>query len=194
MTKAARWGWIVAAVAAAGVVLVLAFVVLIPVLASQMSEFGGKLPEYLTQLQGLITSFDPQWLEQRFGLDAASVLNEMATNTCHLGVDDVDWTSQLPDLLAARDAGQVAAQIVPGDVFEHLDFGIRPEAGYRRGAGLDPFSVEPLPLDHPFRKLDNVVLTPHLGYVTEEGYSKYYADMVADILGWLDGKPVRVIG
>jgi D-3-phosphoglycerate dehydrogenase len=62
------------------------------------------------------------------------------------------------------------------------------------GAGLDTFSVEPLPVDHPFRKLDNVVLTPHLGYVTEQAYRVYYSDMVADILGWLDGKPVRVIG
>jgi len=62
------------------------------------------------------------------------------------------------------------------------------------GAGLDTFSVEPLPLDNPFRKLDNVVLTPHLGYVTEQAYRVYYSDMVADILGWLDGKPVRVIG
>jgi D-3-phosphoglycerate dehydrogenase len=61
------------------------------------------------------------------------------------------------------------------------------------GAGLDTYSVEPLPLDHPFRKLDNVVITPHLGYVTEEGYRKYYSDMVEDILGWIDGKPVRVI-
>ena len=62
------------------------------------------------------------------------------------------------------------------------------------GAGLDTYSVEPLPVDHPFRKLDNVILTPHLGYVTEEGYRKYYADMVEDILTWVDGKPVRVIG
>lgn len=62
------------------------------------------------------------------------------------------------------------------------------------GAGLDTFSVEPLPVDHPLRKLDNVILTPHLGYVTEEGYRKYYGDMIEDILGWLDGKPVRVIG
>ena len=62
------------------------------------------------------------------------------------------------------------------------------------GAGLDTYSVEPLPVDHPFRSLDNVVLTPHLGYVTEEGYRKYYSDMVEDILGWIDGKPVRVIG
>lgn len=55
------------------VVLVLAFVILVPVLATQMSEFAGKLPEYLTRLQALITSFDPQWLEQRFGVDAASL-------------------------------------------------------------------------------------------------------------------------
>lgn len=61
------------------------------------------------------------------------------------------------------------------------------------GAGLDTFSVEPLPVDHPIRKLDNVVLTPHLGYVTAEAYRKYYSDMVEDILAWLDGKPLRVI-
>ena len=61
------------------------------------------------------------------------------------------------------------------------------------GAGLDTFSVEPLPIDHPLRKLDNVVLTPHLGYVTEENYRKYYTDMVEDIAAWLDGKPVRVM-
>ena len=61
------------------------------------------------------------------------------------------------------------------------------------GAGLDTFSVEPLPLDHPIRKLDNVVLTPHLGYVTQENYSRYYADMVEDIAAWIDGKPVRVM-
>jgi D-3-phosphoglycerate dehydrogenase len=62
------------------------------------------------------------------------------------------------------------------------------------GAGLDTYGVEPLPVDHPFRKLDNIVITPHLGYVTEQGYRKFYSDMVEDIRAWLDGKPVRVIG
>lgn len=61
------------------------------------------------------------------------------------------------------------------------------------GAGLDTFSQEPLPLDHPLRKLDNVVLTPHLGYVTENNYRKYYGDMVEDIAAWLKGTPVRVM-
>ncbi len=61
------------------------------------------------------------------------------------------------------------------------------------GAGLDVFNVEPLPLDSPFRKLDNVVITPHLGYVSEQNYKKYYPDVVEDIRSWLDGKPVRVV-
>ncbi len=61
------------------------------------------------------------------------------------------------------------------------------------GAGLDTFSQEPLPVDHPLRRLDNVVLTPHLGYVTEENYRRYYGDMVEDIAAWLKGEPVRVM-
>ena len=61
------------------------------------------------------------------------------------------------------------------------------------GAGLDVFDVEPLPLDHPFRKMDNVVITPHLGYVSEQNYRKYFPDIVENIRAWLDGKPVRVI-
>jgi len=61
------------------------------------------------------------------------------------------------------------------------------------GAGLDTFDVEPLPLSHPLRKLDNVVLTPHLGYVSQEGYKVYYTQMVDDIKAWLAGSPVRVL-
>jgi phosphoglycerate dehydrogenase-like enzyme len=61
------------------------------------------------------------------------------------------------------------------------------------GAGLDVFDIEPLPTDHPLRKLDNVVLTPHLGYVSQEGYKVYYTQMVEAIKAWLAGSPVRVI-
>jgi phosphoglycerate dehydrogenase-like enzyme len=61
------------------------------------------------------------------------------------------------------------------------------------GAGLDVYDVEPLPLAHPLRKLDNVVLTPHLGYASEQNYRAYFPGVVDDIRGFLDGKPVRVL-
>jgi phosphoglycerate dehydrogenase-like enzyme len=61
------------------------------------------------------------------------------------------------------------------------------------GAGLDVFDVEPLPLDHPLRKMDNVVITPHLGYVATQNYRAYFAGVVDDIRAFIDGKPVRVM-
>jgi phosphoglycerate dehydrogenase-like enzyme len=61
------------------------------------------------------------------------------------------------------------------------------------GAGIDVFDEEPLPLDHPFRKLENVVATPHLGYATMDNYKVFYTGMVANIRAWLDGKPINVM-
>ena len=61
------------------------------------------------------------------------------------------------------------------------------------GAGLDVFETEPLPLDSPLRALDNVVITPHLGYVSVQAYEVYFREIVEDIRAFLDGKPMRVI-
>jgi D-3-phosphoglycerate dehydrogenase len=61
------------------------------------------------------------------------------------------------------------------------------------GAGLDVFDTEPLPTAHPLRKMDNVVLTPHLGYVAAQNYRAYFNGVVEDIRAFLDGKPVRVL-
>ncbi|MET0967631.1 MAG: D-2-hydroxyacid dehydrogenase family protein [Tardiphaga sp.] len=68
------------------------------------------------------------------------------------------------------------------------------QAGKIAGAGLDTYSVEPLPQDSPLRRLDNVVITPHLGYVTAENYRKIFADTVEGIQGWLKGEPLRQLG
>ena len=58
------------------------------------------------------------------------------------------------------------------------------------GAALDVFDQEPLPADHPLRSLDNVVLTPHLGYVLEENYRLLYPQAVENIRAFMTGKPV----
>ena len=62
------------------------------------------------------------------------------------------------------------------------------------GAGLDVFDQEPLPADHPFKRLDNTLLMPHAGYVTEEQYRVRYRDTVEDVAAYLKGTPLRVLG
>jgi phosphoglycerate dehydrogenase-like enzyme len=67
------------------------------------------------------------------------------------------------------------------------------QAGRIAGAGLDVFDVEPLPADHPYRSLPNVLATPHLGYVTKRTYEVFYREAVEDITAYLAGEPVRTI-
>jgi len=60
-------------------------------------------------------------------------------------------------------------------------------------AGFDVYDKEPLPIDHPLRSAPNVILTPHIGYVTDENYRSSYPQIVENVVGFLDGKPQRVI-
>ncbi len=67
------------------------------------------------------------------------------------------------------------------------------EAGRLGYAAFDVYDREPLPVDHPLRRAPNVLLTPHIGYVTEENYRSSYPQIVENIVAFLDGKPVRVV-
>lgn len=67
------------------------------------------------------------------------------------------------------------------------------ERGAIAGAGLDVYNVEPLPPDHPLRRLRNTVITPHLGYVTAETYRVFFGHAVEDIRAFLQGTPTRVL-
>ena len=61
------------------------------------------------------------------------------------------------------------------------------------GAGLDVYAIEPLPENHKLRFLPNVLLTPHIGYVTLDNYAKWYNQMAEDLQAFLEGKPIRIL-
>lgn len=61
------------------------------------------------------------------------------------------------------------------------------------GAAIDVFDLEPLPADHPFRGLENMLLSPHMGYVTKEAYEVFYTQVVEDITAFLRGSPIRIL-
>src|SRR5882762_3185682 len=69
--------------------------------------------------------------------------------------------------------------------------------GLKRGnpahAALDVYDREPLSADHALRKLENVTLSPHLGYVNAENYRVFYRDTVENVAAWIAGTPVRVL-
>jgi phosphoglycerate dehydrogenase-like enzyme len=60
-------------------------------------------------------------------------------------------------------------------------------------AALDVYDREPLPVDHPLRKMDNVTLSPHLGYVNDENLRMFYGDALENLEAFVEGKPIRVI-
>jgi len=97
------------------------------------------------------------------------------------------------DELASMKPSAFLVNTARGPIVDEAALAEALEAGAIRGAALDVFGTEPLPADHPFRRLPNVIATPHLGYVTEESYRAYFGGVVEAIEGWLDGAPVRVL-
>lgn len=80
-----------------------------------------------------------------------------------------------------------------GPIVDERALTVALEARMIAGAAVDVYDAEPLAAEHPFRRLDNLLLTPHIGYVTREGYQLFYGDAADDIHAYLNGTPVRVI-
>lgn len=97
------------------------------------------------------------------------------------------------DDFARMKRGAILVNISRGPIVEEAALVEALRSGYLVGAGLDVFDREPLPADHPFRSLDNVVVTPHVGYVTEQGFRSAWKRMAEDVAAYLAGTPIRVV-
>jgi phosphoglycerate dehydrogenase-like enzyme len=162
-------------------------------------RLGGAMVPVARALGMNVVAWSPNLTEERCG---------------ELGVT---WVSK-QDLLAAADVLGVflvfsersrntldaadLAQLKPGAILVNISRGplVNEQAlvealrsGHLAGAGLDVFDQEPLPADHPFRALDNVVVTPHTGYVTEQGFRAAWPRMAEDVRAYLAGAPIRVV-
>ena len=109
------------------------------------------------------------------------VFSERSRNT--LGAQD----------LARMKRGAVLVNISRGPIVDEAALIEALRSGHLAGAGLDVFDHEPLPADHPFRSLDNVVVTPHLGYVTEPMFRMAWQRMAEDVVAYLAGSPIRLV-
>ncbi len=87
----------------------------------------------------------------------------------------------------------IVVNISRGPIIEEAALVEALRSGHIAGAGLDVFDREPLPADHPLRSLDNVVVTPHVGYVTEELFRIAWRRMAEDVAAYLAGSPIRVV-
>jgi phosphoglycerate dehydrogenase-like enzyme len=95
--------------------------------------------------------------------------------------------------LAKMKPGAILVNISRGPLVEETALIDALRSGQLAGAGLDVFDREPLPADHPFRSLDNVVVTPHIGYVTEQVFRHAWPLMAQDVAAYLAGAPIRVV-
>lgn len=120
-----------------------------------------------------------------------TVLRESDVVTLHLKL-----TSDTRGIIGRRELGlmQRSAYLVNTARGALVDEGALVEAlqrGRLRGAALDVYATEPLPVDSPLVRLDNVVLTPHVGYVSHDRYASYFGQAAENIVAWLEGAPIR---
>jgi phosphoglycerate dehydrogenase-like enzyme len=95
--------------------------------------------------------------------------------------------------LATMKPGSILVNVSRGPIVEEEALVDALGSGHLAGAGLDVFDREPLPAGHPFRSLDNVVVTPHIGYVTEQLFRAAWQRMAQDVVAYLAGSPIRVV-
>lgn len=106
-----------------------------------------------------------------------------------------DRTRNLLDApsLSTMKAGSLLVNVSRGPIVNEADLIAALKAGRPAHAALDVYDREPLPADHPFRRMDNVTIAPHLGYVNDETYRIFHADQIENVEAWLAGKPIRVM-
>ncbi|MBV9594776.1 MAG: D-2-hydroxyacid dehydrogenase family protein [Actinobacteria bacterium] len=150
-------------------------------LGMQVIAWSPNLTEERCNELGITQVSKEDLLSQSDVVGVFVIFSERSRNT----IDAAEFAQMKP--------GAILVNVSRGPIVNEAALVDSLRSNHLAGAGLDVFDQEPLPKDHPLRALDNVVLTPHLGYVTEDGFRFGWQRMAEDVAAYLSGNPIRVI-
>jgi phosphoglycerate dehydrogenase-like enzyme len=162
-------------------------------------HLGGAMVPVAKALGMDVVAWSPNLTDERCAeLGAARVTKaDLLSSADVLGVflvfSERSRNTLTADDLASMKDGAILVNISRGPIVEEAALVHALRSGHLAGAGLDVFDREPLPYNHPLRSLDNVVVTPHVGYVTERQFRAAWQRMSEDVLAYLAGSPIRVV-
>ena len=146
-----------------------------------------------------VVGWSPNLTEERAAsagaarVDKAALMAEADVLTLHVVLSERSRGIVGADDIARMKRGAIIVNTSRGPLIDQAALIAALREGRIAGAGLDVYDQEPLPPDHPILSAPNTVLTPHLGYVTEENYRVYFGGAVEAVEGYLKGSPVRVL-
>ena len=165
-----------------------------------LGNLGGRMAQIAKVFEMNVIAWSQNLTQVRcdeFGVQLVSKGELMAQSdflTIHLILSDRTRGVISTDDLARMKSSAYIVNTARGPIIDEDALVAALESKTIGGAGIDVFSVEPLPADHAFRNLDNTIITPHLGYVEEDNYAAYFGGYVEAIDAFLKGEPKNFIG
>jgi phosphoglycerate dehydrogenase-like enzyme len=164
-----------------------------------LGKLGSRIAAYASVFGMKVLAWSPNLTQERANEhNATAVSKEALFSDSDLLTIHMPLVPASRGLVTSEDLGRMksSAYIVNtsrGPIVDENALVDACQNGTIAGAGVDVYDVEPLPTDHPFRSIDNMILTGHIGYVTRDNYEGMYAHAIENITGWLDGTPLRVL-
>ena len=163
-----------------------------------LGRIGSRMAEYARVFRMPVIAWSQNLTEEKAkSVGAERVQKEDLFRRADIVSIHVRLSDRTRDLVTARELalmkpGAYLINTSRGPIVVEADLIAALRAGKIAGAGLDVYDEEPPPRTHPFRTMDNVVVTPHLGYVTRESLTAFYVDTLEAVAAFVNGTPIRI--